>query len=119
MRREVASPQAIRKEPAMICALTVRELKPGTFDDFRDAFLSGMDPNSPPAGWVRFDMLRNTENPDEVVTFGFFDGSADDVRRDAAEQGYSEQLERIAPYVASVGTDGLFEVVEEFNAAPA
>ena len=48
----------------MICALTVRTLKPGTFDEFREAFLSGMDPDSPPEGWVRFDMLRNAENRD-------------------------------------------------------
>jgi heme-degrading monooxygenase HmoA len=101
----------------MICALTVRTLKPGTFDEFREAFLSGMDPNSPPEGWLRFDMLRNADRPDEVITFGFFDGSADDVRRDEADHGYSEQMERIAPFVASVGASGLYEVVEEYAAA--
>jgi heme-degrading monooxygenase HmoA len=101
----------------MICALTVRTLKPGTFDEFREAFLSGMDPNSPPAGWVRFDMLRSADNPDEVITFGFFDGSADEVRRNEAEQGYDEQMQRIEPFVASKGTSGLYEVVEEYAAA--
>jgi heme-degrading monooxygenase HmoA len=78
----------------MICALTVRTLKPGTFDEFREAFLSGMDPNSPPEGWVRFDMLRNADNPDEVITFGFFDGTADDVRRDEAEHGDQARANR-------------------------
>lgn len=101
----------------MICALTVRTLKPGTFDEFREAFLAGMDPNSPPEGWVRFDMLRNAENPDEVITFGFFDGTVDDVRRDAAEHGYDEQLQRIAPYVQSTGADGLYEIVADYAAA--
>jgi len=103
----------------MICALTVRTLKPGTFDEFHDAFLAGMDADSPPAGWVRFDMLRNADNPDEVITFGFFDGTVEDVRRDADESGYAEQLERIAPYVESTGADGLYEIVEEFTAASA
>lgn len=101
----------------MICALTVRTLKPGTFDDFREAFLAGMDPNSPPEGWVRFDMLRNAENPDEVITFGFFDGSVDDVRRDEAEHGYDEQMQRIEPYVAATGTSGLYEVVADYAMA--
>ena len=101
----------------MICALTVRTLKPGTFDEFREAFLSGMDPDSPPEGWVRFDMLRNAENPDEVITFGFFDGSVDELRRDESEQGYEEQMRRIEPFVASTGTSGLFDVVADYAAA--
>ncbi len=59
----------------MLCALTVRNLKPGTFDQFREAFMSVIDPDNPPAGFVRFDMLRNMDNPDQVICFGFFDGS--------------------------------------------
>jgi hypothetical protein len=101
----------------MICALTVRKLKPGTYDEFREAFLSGMDPNSPPEGWVRFDMLRNAENPDEVITFGFFDGSVDELRRDEADMGYEEQMRRIEPFVASAGTSGIYEVVADYAAA--
>ena len=98
----------------MICALTVRRLKPGSFEDFREAFTQGMDGERPPEGWVRFDMVHNVEDPDEVITFGFFDGSVDQLRRNASEQGYEEQLERIAPYVESVGTDGLYEVEVEY-----
>jgi hypothetical protein len=103
----------------MLCALTVRTIKPGSFDDFRREFLAGMDPESPPAGWVRFDMLRNIEKPEEVVCFGFFDGSLDELRGNEADMGYDEQLERIAPYVEAVGTDGLFEVVADYAASPA
>ena len=98
----------------MICALTVRTLKPGSFEDFRSAFMGREE--VPPEGWVRFNMLRNAENPDEVVTFGFFDGSVDELRRSAAEQGYSEQLDAIAPFVERVGADGLYEVVEDRSA---
>ena len=96
----------------MICALTVRTLKPGSFDQFRDAFMGGME-DEPPEGFVRFDMLRNTENPDEVITFGFFDGTPERLREVAAAEGYEEQLEQIAPFVESVGADGLYEIVEE------
>jgi hypothetical protein len=103
----------------MLCALTVRKLKPGSFEQFRDAFMTGFDTDNAPTGWVRFNMIRNTGDPDEVVSFGFFDGTVEQLRSAAAAEGYDEQLARIAPYVESVGADGLYEVVEELTAASA
>lgn len=96
----------------MICALTVRKLKPGTYEQFREAFMAGFDDN-PPEGFVRFNMLRNSEDPDEVISFGFFDGSAEQLRETAASAGYEEQIARIAPFVESTGADGLYEIVED------
>ncbi len=101
----------------MVCALTVRELKPGTFDEFREKFMEGAD--DIPEGWVRFNMVRNAENPNEVITFGFFDGTVEGVRESAAESGYEEQLDSIAPFVAAVGADGLYEVIEDRTPADA
>src|SRR3954452_3606244 len=98
----------------MLCALTVRTLKPGSFEQFREAFMRYEDTDKPPAGMVRFNMIQNAQNPDEVVCFGFFDGTVDELRRVAAEQDYDAQLEAIAPFVESVGADGLYEVVEEY-----
>jgi hypothetical protein len=98
----------------MICALTVRTIEPAKFDEFREAFMGDMAEH-PPEGFVRFDMIRNVDKPEEVVCFGFFDGTAEELRRAAAEQGYAEQMEAIRPFVKDVGTDGLFEVVEEFS----
>ena len=95
----------------MICALTVRELKPGTFEEFHEKFMEGAD--DLPEGWVRFNMIRNAENPNEVITFGFFDGSIEELRASAAEAGYEDQLESIAPFVEVTGADGLYEVLEE------
>ena len=95
----------------MICALTVRKLKPGAFEDFREKFM--VMEEDIPEGWVRFNMIRNTDDPDEVICFGFFEGTVEQLRQSAAEGGYAEQMEGIAPYVESVGTDGLFEVVED------
>jgi heme-degrading monooxygenase HmoA len=103
----------------MVCALTVRTLKPGTFDDFREAFMSMNDPDNPPEGWVRFNMVRNQDNPDEVICFGFFDGTVEELRANALDDGYHEQQRKIEPFVASVGADGLYEVVEEYAVAPA
>ena len=103
----------------MICALTVRTLKPGSFDEFKQAFMGEDFENEPPEGWVRFNMLRNSDNPDEVITFGFFTGTVEDLRAAASGDGYEEMLERISPHVESVGTDGIFEVVEERVASTA
>lgn len=97
----------------MLCALTVRALRSGTFEQFRDAFIRHENLADPPPGYVRFFMVRNTERPDEVICFGLFDGSVEELRRTAAEQGYAEQLEAIGPFVESVGADGLYEVIED------
>jgi hypothetical protein len=102
----------------MICALTVRTVDPAKFDEFRRAFMGDMAEN-PPAKFVRFDMVRNVDKPDEVVCFGLFDGTAEELRAMSAGHGRDEQLEAIEPFVQAVGTDGLFEVVEEFTREPA
>jgi hypothetical protein len=62
---------------------------------------------------VRFNLLRNAENPDEVICFGFFEGSVDELRANAGTQ-LRGQLEARVPFVDSVGTDGLYEIVEEY-----
>jgi heme-degrading monooxygenase HmoA len=103
----------------VVCALTVRKLKPGTFEEFREAFMRFNDPDDPPAGWVRFNMVRNSENPDEVVCFGFFDGDVDQLRASALDLGYQDQQNAIAPFIESVGTDGLYEIVEDYSVARA
>ena len=104
----------------MLCALTVRKLKPGTFEDFRKAFMGPMESGDPPEGWVRFNMIRNAQDPDEVVCFGFFDGTLEQLQAESREgQGREQQQRDIEPYVESVGTDALFEVVENLEVARA
>lgn len=93
----------------MLCALTVRRLKPGALDDFREAW----EMDSAPPGWTHSYTVRNLEDADEVVSFGFFDGSLDDLRRSQQEFDYAQQRARIDELVESTGTDGIFEVVIE------
>jgi hypothetical protein len=57
-------------------------------------------------------MVRGIEDPDEVVCFGFFDGTLEELRG-GGQDGYEDQMAAIAPYVESVGTNALFEVVED------
>jgi heme-degrading monooxygenase HmoA len=99
----------------MICALTVRKLKPGTFEEFRTAFMARNDPDDPPEGWVRFDMIRNTADPDEVICFGFYDGTVEELRASAGAEDYEAQQREIAAYVESVGADGFYEIVEQYS----
>jgi heme-degrading monooxygenase HmoA len=93
----------------MLCALTIRRLKPGTFEEFQEAF-------QPPEeavqqGWVRFHMLRSLNEENEAVSFGFFDGTIDELNSSQQQHNYDSMVERIAPYVESVVSNGVYEVV--------
>ena len=94
----------------MLCAHTVRRLKPGTYDQFVDAFVPAGD--APPRGWVRFHALRNLANPDEVVTFGFFDGSVEELERSQEDSDFDERRAAIDPLVETVIVNGIYEVSE-------
>ena len=97
----------------MLCALTVRRLKPGTFEDFKRAFIPREDVDVP-AGWKRFYAVRNVDDENEVVTFGFFDGTLEELRAGQEEGGeYDRRRAAVDELVESVGADGVFEVVEE------
>lgn len=97
----------------MLCALTVRKLRPGSIEEFRKAFIPD-DDTEVPAGWKRFYALQNVGDENEVITFGFFDGTLEELR--AGQQNSSDYDQRRAAadeFVESVGADGVFEVVEE------
>jgi hypothetical protein len=48
-----------------------------------------------------------------VVTFGFFDGTLDELRAGQSGGGYDERRTAADEFVESVGADGIFEVVED------
>src|SRR5215210_1481855 len=98
----------------MLCAHTVRRLKPGTFDQFREAFRPPDD--APPAGWVRFHMLRGLGDADEVVTFGFFDGTLEELQRSQDETDFESLRDRIEPLVEAVIANGVYEIAESWGA---
>jgi hypothetical protein len=99
----------------MLCLLAVRRLKPGAHDEFRASWR--------PERWhgrlVRAYHIRNQDDPDEVITLGFFEGTADeiDAMRDDPEwmAGEERRLRRIAPLEQSVRLSGVYEVVEEIE----
>jgi heme-degrading monooxygenase HmoA len=96
----------------MLCALTVRKLKPGTMEDFKRAFVPDDDMEAPP-GWKRFYALRNVNDENEVITFGFFDGTLEELRAGQEGGEYDQRRAAADEFVESVGADGVFDVVEE------
>lgn len=100
----------------MLCALTVRQLKPGTFERFAKEF-GPRESEGPPRGWVRFDMLRDLADENRVVTFGFFDGTLEELEQSQVEHGYQERRSTVDDVVDEVVVNGVFEVVRDMSVA--
>lgn len=96
----------------MFAALTVRRLKPGSYDEWRRAW----EPDEWPEGSKGAYILRRLDDPDEVIAFGFFEGDVEAMRQDERMQEQQRtRLERMAPFVESTGADGFYDVVEEVS----
>jgi hypothetical protein len=99
----------------VICTLTARRLKPGTYEQFREAW---MPRDAPPAGLERWNpvyVCRDVSDENVVLTFGMFQGTQDELRVAQRELDYDAQVQSIAPSVEEVLFDGAFEVVEELR----
>jgi hypothetical protein len=94
----------------VLCAHTVRRLKPGSFDEFAEKF-GPPEGDAAPAGWKAFYMLRNLHDENEVVTFGFFDGSFDELNSSQDDAGYEERRAAVDDLVESVVANGVYEIV--------
>ena len=97
----------------MLCLLTIRRLKPGAHEKFANSWM--------PERWhhrlKRAYHVRNQDDPDEVITIGFFEGTAEeiDAMRDDPDwmAGEERRLRRIAPLEESVKLAGVYEVIDE------
>ncbi|MCB0829970.1 MAG: hypothetical protein KDB54_03990 [Solirubrobacterales bacterium] len=94
----------------MLCALTVRKVKPGKSEEFLEKFRPPDDET--PGGWQRFYAIRNTADEDEVITFGIFDGTLDELTASQSKDNkYADRVAAVEPLVESTGTRGIFEVL--------
>lgn len=97
----------------MLCFLTARRLKSGSFDDFRRAW----EPDEWPEQFIRAYHVRDLGDENKVVSFGLFDGTADDYRRLRADEpasGVEDKRQReMAEHVQETLLDGVFEVIDE------
>ena len=98
----------------MMCAVTVRQIKPGSYDEFRKAW----EPEPWYPGLDRALVLRNEDNPDQVLTIGFFSHSQDEFDtefRDSPDILAAEErrLRRIAEFEERVLLNGIYELADE------
>src|SRR5262249_7700604 len=97
----------------MMCAVAVRQIKPGGFEEFRTAWQH--DPWLP--RYERALVMRRDDAPDQVLTIAFFSGTpeeddpaGDDPERMAAG---GRGLHRSAGVEERVVLSAVFELVEE------
>jgi hypothetical protein len=95
----------------MLCALSVRKLKPGAYDEFRAAW----EPEQFPSALRRAYHVRDVSDPDLVISFGLIDADAGDLDRLREEIDETEERrqEAMAAHVDELIVDGIYEVVEE------
>ncbi len=96
----------------MLVALTVRKLKPGTYEQFRKAWEP--DPEDWSEPWERAYHVRNLNDENEVISFGLFDGTPDDYRAMAREREET-RVDRMSAFVDQVLVDGVYEVIDEVS----
>jgi hypothetical protein len=59
-------------------------------------------------------VVRNMSDADEIVAFGLLErDDMSEMRSDEAAQQQRERTEAMAPYVESIGADGIYEVIDE------
>lgn len=103
-------------EPNVV-PITIRRLKPGTYEQWRKAW---DDPSDPDALWVeqesRAYILRSLEDPNVVVAFGFLHGELDDLVRTRRDPEVERKMrirgEAMGRFTEEVISDGAYEVVE-------
>jgi hypothetical protein len=100
----------------MMCGLVVRRLKPGSYQQFRQAWQPLSD-DEWPRGMVRLWIGRSDDDPDVVATWGLFeldqeglDNLRDDPHWMAAE---ARRMERMAPFEEELVISSFFEVAED------
>ena len=100
----------------MMCAVLVRRLKPGSYEDFRKAW-EPLSDDEWPAGMTRLWIGRSEDDPDVVATWGLFDldeAGLDALRDDPAWMASeARRMQRMAPYESEMVISSYFRVAEE------
>ena len=64
-------------------------------------------------------MLRGLADENEVVTFGFFDGTLDELQRSQDDADFASLRDAIDPFVDAVIANGVYEIVSTLTPADA
>jgi heme-degrading monooxygenase HmoA len=95
----------------MIVMFSARRLKPGAWDQFRNAWEGD---GSKPPGLQHAYHARNIRDEDEVISFGLFDMSEADYRRwrEEADAEETHRIDRLSAFVENDHVSGVYEVIE-------
>jgi heme-degrading monooxygenase HmoA len=96
----------------MIVMFTARRLKPGAWDQFRQAWDPGEEARPP--GLQRGYHARNIRDEDEVISFGLFDMTIQDYRRwrEEADAQETQRVDRLSAFVENEHVSGVYEVID-------
>ncbi|HEX8855757.1 MAG TPA: hypothetical protein VF752_09145 [Thermoleophilaceae bacterium] len=95
----------------MIVMFSARRLKPGAWEQFRQAWEPG---DAKPPGFQRAYHARNIRDEDEVISFGLFDMSKDDYHRwrEEADAQETHRVDRMSAFVENELVSGVYEVID-------
>ncbi|MGH2905582.1 MAG: hypothetical protein ACRDKI_02295 [Solirubrobacterales bacterium] len=99
----------------MICTLTTRKIKPGTEQEFATSFDSMVAqlPEDIRNRWQHVYVCQDVTDENTILSFGFFDGTLDELREIQAQSGREEMVEAVGHLVEDVLLDGSYEVIAE------
>jgi heme-degrading monooxygenase HmoA len=99
----------------MLVLFSARRLKPGAWDQFRQAWDPG-DGSHPP-GLQRVYHARNMRDEDEVISFGIFDMTKDEWHQWRGEHEAEENMrvDALSAFVENDHISGVYEVIEELS----
>jgi hypothetical protein len=99
----------------MLVFFSDRYLKPGSWEQFRRAWLPDGDV---PPGAVAIYHARNVKDENDVISFGIFEGGREDInkiRGGGSEEAELKRQDAMAPFVKNVLAEGIYEVIEEIR----
>lgn len=100
-----------------MCALSVRRLKPGSWEAFRAGWDAREQGGDHPPFITKITHMRPKSDPDMVVSFGIAEGDPAEISAFMAALEWRELDERrqaaMAPHVEETIVDGVFEIIEE------
>jgi hypothetical protein len=95
---------------AKYAALTVRKLKPGSYEDWRQAWEGDEFPEG-----VQAYILRNLNDPDEIIAFGLTERDPESFMGEDMRQAEEARQAAMAPHIESTGADGIYEIIDEIS----
>jgi heme-degrading monooxygenase HmoA len=95
----------------MMVMFSARRLKPGAWDQFRNAWDPGQ---APPPGLQRAYHARNIRDSDEIISFGLFEMTKEEYHRwrESADAEENQRVDHMSAFVENDHVSGVYEVID-------